>query len=259
MTRDEGTTSEPAPESFKLPDIPRFFNDRRRDEVQVEEWLMLARTSILMRRMSVSSKDAMRFAALSLRGAAATWYMQNEESIKPQNFTGFAEALENWVRPVSVQQVSRDQLKRIVQRSSVEQYIDVFRKKALQAKNMTALEKTEVFIDNLKPHIAKQVRLNRIGKPQDDLEGAMALAVVIESEMRKVRPVDQFRNGPMAPVSAKSAKFHKSGTGSGHGAGSGSGSAPRARVCYKCGSPDHLRAQCPQLKRTGPKAKAENA
>ena len=108
MTQGEGTTSEPAPESFKLPDIPRFFNDRRRDEVQVEECLMLARTSIVMRRISVISKDAMRFAALSLRGAAATWYMENEDTLKPQNFTGFAEALENWVRPVSVLQVSRD-------------------------------------------------------------------------------------------------------------------------------------------------------
>ena len=238
---------------LKLPDLPKFFHDRRRDEVEVEEWIMLARQSILMRKMSVNSREAMRFAALSLRGAAATWFMNAEESIRPQSFVAFADALEKWVRPVPLQYVSRDQLKRITHSKSLEQYIEVFRRKALQVKNMSELEKTEIFLDNLKPSLAEQVRLQRMDKPKDDLELVMSIALVVEYEKRKARRArDNFDNRTSAV--AKSARSGFSGSNS-----KSKDFKPKPKTCYKCGSPDHLLAQCPLKKKGGSKAKANSA
>lgn len=215
-------------DKFKWPEPPLFHGDRRKDSVSVHDWIELMHDHLLLRNLNVQSAKALRFARLHLRGPALTW---SRSYAGKQSFTAFTDALTVAVAPFAEQYFHRDRLKSLYQRDNLQTYIDMFRTRALLVEDMSGADKVDLFVSNLKPFLRGPVRIHMIDKAKDNLDLAMQVASEIAYELRKDRRAVDARGPPSNPSKLAAAQ-----------------SAP-VRKCYKCGSPDHLRSHCPQLKK----------
>jgi hypothetical protein len=228
---DEPSVSDDTPakeERFKWPEPPLFHGDKRKDVVTVHDWVELMHEHVLLRKMNVQSTQALRFARLHLRGQALTW---SRSYSGKQSFGAFTEALTAAVAPFAEQYLNRDRLKRLYQRDHLQGYIDLFRAQALLVKDMSDADKVDLFVSNLKQYLRGPVRLHMIDKPKDQLDLAMQVASEISYELRKDRRASDSRGPPPTPSKLSTAQ------------------SPPVRKCYKCGSTEHLRANCPQVRK----------
>ena len=217
--------------SFRLPNPPEFNGIRSRDSVSVHDWVVLVRQHILMRKMKVNSGEAVHFAALFLRGPALTWFNAVESTL-PRSFDRFKDKLIDAFAPLDESVLARERLKRLVHKDSLEKYCDLFRRYALLVTSMSPEDKVERFVDGLQPWLRTHVRTYLLDRPKDDLELVVKAALLMHFEMRKDKYTNSASSAPRAQVKALDASTEKP-----------------VRKCYKCGSPDHLRAQCPQVRR----------
>ena len=224
--RDEPEGSGEHVSTFKWPEPPLFFGERKRDAVTVHDWLELMQDHIQLRDMKVQSRQAMRFAKLYLRGAALTWARTYEGK---QSYLELAAALRSAMSPFAEQHMQRDRLKRLSHRDSLQAYVDLFRTQSLLVPNMSPEDKVDLFITNLKPYLRGPVRLHLLDKSKEDLDLAMKAAAQIAYELRKDRPPSNPSPSQLSSAQA----------------------ADATRKCYKCGATDHLRAQCPKLRKGG--------
>lgn len=104
---------------------------------------------------------------------------------------------------------------------------------SLLVKDMSDADKVDLFISNLKQYLRGPVRLHMLDKAKDKLDLAMQVASEINYELKKDRRVSDSR--APAPTSSKLS--------------SAQSPSPAVRKCYKCGSTEHLRAQCPQVRK----------
>ena len=217
--------------AFRLPNPPEFFGERSLDTCTVHDWVVLLRQHALMRKMHVNSTQAVHFATLFLRGSALTWYNDNKDSI-PNHYDRFKEKLVEAFAPVSESVLARDRLKRLVHRDSLEKYCDLFRRFAMLVTDMSPTDKVERFVDGLQPWLRRCVRTFLVDRAKDDLELVIKAAFTLHYEMRRDKYTNEPSSAPRAQVKALDTRTSDS-----------------VRRCYKCGSPDHLRAQCPQVRR----------
>lgn len=215
-------------ERFKWPEPPLFHGDKRKDVVTVHDWVELMHEHVLLRNMNIQSAQALRFARLHLRGQALTWSRSYNGK---QSFTAFTDALTTAVAPFAEQYFNRDRLKRLYQRDNLQTYIDLFRAQSLLVKDMSDADKVDLFVSNLKHYLRGPVRMHLIDKPKDQLDLAMQVASEISYELRKDRRAPDSRGPP--PTSSKLS----------------SAQSTPVRKCYKCGSTEHLRANCPQVRK----------
>lgn len=232
MTTSKGSEDDkPAltSDDVRLPNPPEFHGNRRTDSLTCSDWVALLREHLLMRKLSVNSAAAVHFACLFLRGPALTWKRKLSEDDKvPKNFDKFADLLEEAFTPIAEAVMARDRLKRLRQQGSCDKYCDLFRKQSLLVKNMSDVDKVELFVDNLYPSLRSAVRVALVEKAKDDLELAMRLVLLLDYEIKEDRS-HRFPSHGQTQLSAMSA----------------SASAP-VRKCFTCGSTEHLRAKCPK-------------
>jgi hypothetical protein len=238
-TNAPAPTEAPKMEGLKLPDpmpISGVFKD---DKVDASAWLTLMHRHLLLRDIAVNSAKAVYYCALFLRGPALTWSQTVE---LPKKFSEFADLLKATFQPIESLTLARERLKALYQSSSVAGYADAFRKAALLCTTMSDEDKVDLFIDNLKPYLAKEVRVHLIGKPKDDLELAVRTAVIIEHECRKEFARKDASKSSM-PVVGNSISFRKS-----HQAQSNDHhqQSSAVRKCYTCGATDHMANKCPK-------------
>jgi hypothetical protein len=216
---------------FRLPNPPEFFGERSFDTCTVHDWVILLRQHILARKIRVNSAQAVRFATLYLRRSALTWYNDNKDTL-PKDYDRFKAKLVDAFAPVSQSVLARDRLKRLVHRDSLEKYCDLFRKQAMLVTDMSPTDKVERFVDGLQPWLRKHVRTFLVDRAKDDIDLVIRAAFTLHCEMRKDKYTNDPSSASRAQVKALDAR-----------------PSDPVRRCYKCGSTEHLRAQCPQVRK----------
>jgi len=216
---------------IRWPDPPVFHGDKRQDTVTVHDWVELMSEHLALRALKGNSANGYRFAKLYLRGPALTWARTYQGK---KTFLSFAEALVPAMSPFAEQHFNRDKLRRLSQRESLQAYIDMFRKQALLVTTMSNEDKVDLFVRGLKRYLQGPVRIHMLDKPKDDLDFVMKVASQIAYELGQNKD-RTFESSPSTSRlnTAKSTP------------------APAQRKCYKCGSPDHLRANCPKGRKGG--------
>lgn len=214
---------------FRWPDPPVFHGDRRQDTVSVHDWVELMSDHLALRDLKVNSAKGYRFAKLFLRGPALTWARTYHGK---QTFLSFADALVSAMSPFAEQHFNRDKLRRLSQRESLQAYIDMFRKQAILVTTMSNEDKVDLFVKGLKRYLQGPVRIHLLDKPKDNLDFVMKVASQVAYELGQTKERN-FESGPSRLNTAKSPP------------------APFQRKCYKCGSTDHLRANCPKGRKGG--------
>ena len=218
-------------QGLRLPNPPEFSGDRKVDSVTVNDWVVLMRQHLLLRGLKTNSQKAVRFAALYLRGTALTWFHGHQDSL-PKSYDKFAELLVASFAPIAATRLARDRLKRLYQRDSLEQYCDLFRRQALLVSDMSDTDKVERFVDGLQFGLRKSLSVYMLDRPKNDLELAIAAALTLNYEIRKDRPTNKASPAPSTQLKALDAS-----------------TAESPRKCYKCGSTEHLRANCPLVRK----------
>lgn len=183
---------------------------------------------LALRDLKANSTQGFRFAKLFLRGPALTWARTYNGK---RTFLSFAEALVPAVSPFAEQHFNRDKLRRLSQRESLQAYIDLFRKQALLVPSMSTEDKVDLFVRGLKRYLQGPVRIHMLDKAKDDLDLVMKVASQIAYELGQNKE-RTFASSASRLTSAQS-------------------TPPSQRKCYKCGSPDHLRANCPKGRKGG--------
>lgn len=222
----------PATRHEKLPEPPKFYAMRKKDELTGQEWVAVMREHLLMRDYSLTSAKAVHYAAMFLRGSALTWHMAEGSSV-PQKYPEWSEALLAGVAPTPDDEFAVNRMEYIRQTKSMLSYIDEFRKLCLRVPDAkkSRHDKVKCFVNGCAPEVRKLLRPAMVGRSTDDLRTCMQLALQFDNDLAHERLVERRSARPNNVV------HHKAASAS---------TSERTRTCFRCGSTDHLIANCPQ-------------
>ena len=112
---------------------------------------------------NLDTQRQLAVASSYLEGSAYVWFLKWSDDNPYGNFDQFLNALRVQFMPMNSEQDVRDRLRRLKQLSSVEKYVDLFRKTLEEAPDMDELEKKSFFIYGLKEKIQLEVRVKNLG------------------------------------------------------------------------------------------------
>ena len=138
-----------------------------------------------------------------LEGSAYVWFLKWSNDNPYGSFDQFLNDLHAQFVPMNSEQDVRDRLRRLKQLSSVEKYVDLFRKTLEEAPDMDELEKKSFFIYGLKEKIQLEVRVKNLGNVLtfNELERlALELDHIIFSPPRRVTNYPSSNRVPMEGV-----------------------------------------------------------
>ena len=138
-----------------------------------------------------------------LEGSAYVWFLKWSNDNPYGSFDQFLNDLHAQFVPMNSEQDVRDRLRRLKQLSSVEKYVDLFRKTLEEAPDMDELEKKSFFIYGLKEKIQLEVRVKNLGNVLtfNELELlALELDHIIFSPPRRVTNYPSSNRVPMEGV-----------------------------------------------------------
>ena len=228
---------------------PDTFHGERNSR-KVEAWLYTVQKYCELVQMPDEQQQVL-FAVALLRDGAVTWWRQleNDNNVDtPCTWIQFCNAFRTEFKPENTEQLARQKLQELQQRSSVSAYVRVFRDTMLELPSMDIKDALFVFTNRLK----YQVKLHVLIHKPDTLHKTYELAELYESAqcvargLHNPRPAFGFHHnnnhhmnqGPtpmeldaVAPVPTQN---------------------NRSRIrCFRCGRLGHYRRECQQTKRGG--------
>src|SRR5215213_2249375 len=228
-------------------------------------WLLQVQT--VFKAQGITSDAArIHYAATGLEAAALHWYLNKVvaagENVAPfEEWTAFVNDIRQAFQPPNYQHHLRQQLKRLKQTGSVQEYGSQFRNIIGQIENMNEIDKVTYFIEGLKPATRMEVAY----QSPNTFDEAWALAIRYDTAMfgnnrpfkpqqsqhQRFTPRPQKGNGGPVPM-----ELDYAGTSSTHNYNSSNNHnrKPLKGNCFKCGQSGHYARTC----RNKPKSKLTN-
>ena len=253
---------------------PEVFQGQR-SALMVESWLSAMDRYFLLVQINHGQQQLL-YATFLLRGDAQLWYSHlntyGAEQL-PQDWEEFKALLRREFVPINAVIQARDQLAVLVQKSSVAEYINTFRRLKLQIPDLSNGDALDRFVRGLKTNIRIAVR-SRFPNTLLDAE-SLALAIEaaaqeeggisISSQAARQQAQPAINYDPMELDSlrdmvnalagqVRSQQFNGRGrsndfsrtrfTGGGY-RGNASGNSNGGARCYACGGMGHMKRECP--------------
>jgi hypothetical protein len=159
--------------------IPPFKGESKENVVA---WLLQAQ-NVLRTQGITDEATQVNYATTGLKDAALHWYLNkvvgNNNTPPYTTWTTFATAIRTAFQPPNFQQYLRQQLKRLRQTSTVQEYTSQFQNLVGQIEGMGELDQVTYYIDGLKPSTKMEVAY----QAPDTLEGAIARAIQYDTAM----------------------------------------------------------------------------
>ena len=223
----------------KLPFPPELHASLGKDALSVHEWVDLMREHLMMRDIPLNSAKAVHFACLFLRGNALTW-KRSLGAVFPKSFDKWAELLTKALAPVNEQLRAVHKLERLQQRHSLAAYADEFARTCLLIPDdvKSKVDKVCLFVDGCKPHLREKLRPAMIGHA-GDLDLAKELAISFDEDFQAEWARERRLRGNTGSLKPITNSPNPRGAPPSHSSGG-------LRLCFTCGSTDHLRDRCPR-------------
>ncbi len=169
----------PAPTAKISVQIPMF---RGEPKENVVAWLLQVLT--VFRAQGITDEPMqVNYATTGLKESALHWYLNKvvgNNNVPPYNtWLEFANAIRNAFQPPNYQQYLRQQLKKLRQTGTVQEYTSQFQNLIGQIENMGELDQVTYYIDGLKPATKMEVAYHA----PDTLERAINRAIQYDTAM----------------------------------------------------------------------------
>src|SRR6185369_8036292 len=159
--------------------IPTFKGEPRENVVA---WILQVRT--VSHAQNITDEAMMvHYATTGLEGAALHWYLNkvigNNNTTPYTTWNAFATALQTTFQPPNYQQYLRQQLRKLKQTTTVQEYTSQFQNIVGQITEMGELDKVMYYVDGLKSATKMEVSY----QAPETLENAVAYAVKFDTAM----------------------------------------------------------------------------
>lgn len=194
-------------------------------------------TGQFMRAARVEPGDMVGHAVLLLAGSAQTWWRALEAAHMtgapppPSTWDDFTRALSTQFRPSNVKELARVRLETVRQSGDVRTYVSLFRTTCLDIPDIPEIEKLVRFVNGLKPHIRREIKLREVeargfeetvamAERLDALERSLNATTGGRSRGHNMRPFGRYGHAarlgptPMDVDVAEAADYDESETGS---------------------------------------------
>lgn len=125
----------------------------------------------------VTAQQQVAYAAMFLKGTAATWWDKHEVQFQHLTFDQFKEKFLDRFRPIETSLTARMRLRTLKQKGSVESYNNIFARTMESITDMAEYDQILQYMEGLQADIRQQVVLQN----PDTLDKAMVLAVRVET------------------------------------------------------------------------------
>ncbi|KAG2190783.1 hypothetical protein INT47_012934, partial [Mucor saturninus] len=202
----------------------------------------------------MSSEDKCSYAVNLLRRQASTWWQRLEMQDRcPKEWEAFKSRISAQFRPSHTQLSARDRLASLLQTTSVETYVNLFRDIQLEIPTMNEDEAQDRFIRGLQPDI----RFHVITLQPLDLDDAVRMALAYESGrqtgfhgMYAERPVAQqyYQSNDVVPMDLDAVDgrrgFHQNRSSSNRQYNNRPAQTRSEVTCHWCEKRGHIRRNC---------------
>lgn len=218
--------------------------DGERNARKVEAWLYTVEKYCQLVKIYDDDQRVL-FAVSLLRDAAVTWWRQleNDNTVAtPRDWNQFSLAFRTEFKPENTEQLARQKLQELQQRTTVSSYIRVFRDTMLELPEMDVKDALFVFTNSLKYQVKLHVLMN---KP-DSLHKAYELAEAFEAAQCVARGFHTPRFGNQFGFHNRNMHITQGPTPMELDAVT---TTPRDRSrvrCFRCGRTGHYRRECRQ-------------
>lgn len=178
------------------PNKPNTFKGRR-DELEVRAWLYQVKQYLFLvaidNSTGITEDTKVNFASTFLEGtAAAWWYTLVGSNSVPTTWDDFEKAVINEFVPLDSNRRSRDKLRKLVQKTSVSQYLTEFRNIVLMITDMSEGEKVDRFTQGLK----RSIRLEVMKAGATTMADASRIALNVDSALFGAGLFRSFNSSP---------------------------------------------------------------
>ena len=221
--------------------IPTFKGEPRENVVA---WILQART--VFHAQNITDEAMMvHYATTGLEGAALHWYLNkvigNNNTTPYTTWNAFATALQTTFQPPNYQQYLRQQLRKLKQTTTVQEYTSQFQNIVGQITEMGELDKVMYYVDGLKSATKMEVSY----QAPETLENAVAYAVKFDTAMfglgkpigNKFPQRSQPRFSEPIPMEIDSSEILAKPY-------MNKGKKPVKGNCFKCGKSGHYAKNC---------------
>src|ERR1700741_1007538 len=214
----KGTTGTPIPPASKISiKVPTFKGDPKEN---AKAWLLQCHTVFEVQGID-DSQTRIRYAATGLEGAALQWYLSKATAFEGSDenpFEGwrdFQASIKAAFMPPNYQHHLRQQLRKLKQTGSVQEYGMNFRNLIGQIDEIAEIDKVTYFIEGLKPATKMEVAY----QAPDNFEDAWALAIRFDTAMfsssrREFSPQVSHRYGSSSSSKSSFTRNHGNNSGS---------------------------------------------
>ena len=251
----------PSPLSIRdiRPPNPQHFSGTH-DLYKIQNWIDDVQTYCTFYNLNMNDGEAVRTAGMWFSGEAAHWW-RTVKTTAPRRWDDFIGLIVNHFADKNSEEILRDQLYNLSQRTSVRVYSADFRRLCLLLGDITETQQLYMFQKGLKQHIRKQVAAQRPRNFAQAEEHACFFDLYEKPEQPRPQTAPQATT-PKSGFPGRDSRFGRQSDG-----GNGNGQRTRPSVqsgspsqrltneerqylranngCFRCRQLGHISTQCP--------------